>query len=122
MEGVVDDETLVFVEGAEDWERLKDASAMLGFGEEGEEDEDDAIVDEDEYAVVEHADAGAEQGEEEVFYSVGGGAAIGVPGASRLAAMIADGSLDPGEAVVWKEGMDDWVDVRDFLGVGPEEG
>lgn len=33
-QGGVDDETLVFVEGAEDWQRLEDASAALGFVEE----------------------------------------------------------------------------------------
>ena len=47
-----------------------------------------------------------EQGEEEVFYSVGEGAefpAIRVPGgASRLAAMIAEGSLDPDKAEVFR--------------------
>jgi len=65
-----------------------------------------------------------EQGEEEVFYSVGeGGEAISVPGgASRLAAMIAEGSLDPDKTEAWKEGMRDWVNVREFLGEGPEEG
>ena len=67
-----------------------------------------------------------EQGEEEVFYSVGEGAefpAIRVPGgASRLAAMIAEGSLDPDKAEVYQAGMDDWVNVREFLREGPEEG
>lgn len=46
-----------------------------------------------------------------------------MPGASRLAAMIANGSLDPDEALAWKEGMDDWIEVRHFLGAGgPKEG